>query len=144
MPASVSFAAELGGEGGPDPLIREALADRPATGPEAGLSGIGCDVEPIEDGLRITATLRLPPTGGPETVVFEPRAGAVWVSEAQVTRAGGTLIATADLVPDIGATASPEPQPYDRDRAGPGPRGRNHRMPRPLIISAAGAPPAAA
>lgn len=102
VPASVSIAAELGGEGGPDPLIREALADRPATGPEAGLSGIGCDVEPIEDGLRITATLALPPTGGPETVVFEPRAGAVWVSEAQVTRAGGTLIATADLVPDSG------------------------------------------
>jgi DsbC/DsbD-like thiol-disulfide interchange protein len=104
MPASVSFAGELAGTGSPDPLIRAALAERPATGPEAGLAGIGCEVEPIEDGLRITARLVLPPTGGSETVVFEPQAGAVWVSESQVTRQGGTLVATADLVPDSGET----------------------------------------
>lgn len=102
VPASVNFTAELSGKGAPDPLIRAALADRPSTGPEAGLAAIGCMVEQIEDGLRITATLALPPTGGPETVVFEPRAGAVWVSESQVTRSGGTLVASADLVPDSG------------------------------------------
>lgn len=102
VPASVSLFAELDGKGGPDPLIRAALDDRPETGTEAGLSGIDCAVEPIEDGLRITATLALPSVGGAETVVFEPRAGAVWVSESQVSRAGNILTATADLVPDAG------------------------------------------
>ncbi len=111
VPASVSFAAELAGLGGPDPAIRAALADRPETSTEAGLSGIGCEVEPIADGLRITATLALPPVGGTETVVFEPHAGSVWVSEAEVSRAGGLLIASADLVPDSG-----EPLMLNRSR----------------------------
>jgi hypothetical protein len=70
---------------------------------EAGLDRIGCEIVPIEDGVRITATLRLPPTGGAETVVFEPRAGAVWVSEAEVRREGRVLMASADMVPENGA-----------------------------------------
>lgn len=103
VPATVSFAGHIPAGGQPDAAIRAALADRPATPSEAGLDRIGCRVEPIEDGLRVTATLALPPTGGPETVVFEPQAGAVWVSEAAVSRAGGVLSASADLVHESGA-----------------------------------------
>lgn len=103
VPAAVSFRADLGQSGASDPVIARALADRPSTASEAGLDRIGCEIEPIEDGVRITATLRLPPTGGPETVVFEPRAGAVWVSEAEVRREGRVLMASADMVPENGA-----------------------------------------
>ncbi len=102
VPAAVTFATEIVTTGRPDPAVRAALADRPATGSEAGLTQIGCVVEPIEDGLRITASLLLPSTGGAETVVFEPRSGAVWVSEADVTRKDGLLTASADLVSDGG------------------------------------------
>jgi DsbC/DsbD-like thiol-disulfide interchange protein len=101
VPAAVTFRADLGHDSRSDPAIAAALADRPDTGAEAGLNAIGCTVEPIADGLRITATMTLPPTGGNETVVFEPSA-AVWVSEAEVSRQGNLLMASADLVPESG------------------------------------------
>jgi DsbC/DsbD-like thiol-disulfide interchange protein len=103
MPASLSVDALVAGKGAPDPAISAALADRPQTGREAGLGGIACTVQPISDGLRLTASMRLPPTGGAEAVVFEPGRGAVWVSEAVVTRQGDTLTAEADLVPETAA-----------------------------------------
>ncbi len=102
VPATVALATHIEGAGQAHPDIRTALANRPSTASEAGLAGIGCAVDPIADGLRLTATLSLPDTGGAETVVFEPTAGAIWVSEATVTRAGGLLTASADLVADSG------------------------------------------
>jgi DsbC/DsbD-like thiol-disulfide interchange protein len=103
MPATMTIDARIAGSGAPDPVIRAALADKPLSGAEAGLDAIACTVEPIADGLRLTASLRLPPTGGAETVVFEPGRTAVWVSEAEVERQGGTLLARADLVAESGA-----------------------------------------
>jgi DsbC/DsbD-like thiol-disulfide interchange protein len=102
LPAALSFTAEIGGAGAADPVIRAALADRPATAAEGGLGTIGCSVEPIADGLRVTARIALPATGGPETVVFEPGPAPIWVSQAVVSRSGGTLTATADLVSNSG------------------------------------------
>lgn len=110
VPAAVSFSAQVNSGGRSDPMIKAALADRPATPHEAGLAAIGCTVEPIEDGLRVTATLALPPTGGAETVVFEPNAGSVWVSDALVQRAAGVLTASADLVAETG-------KPFALDRS---------------------------
>lgn len=111
IPAALSFDALLDGAGNPDPLIDAALADRPITAGQAGLAGIGCAVDPIRDGLRITATMDLPPAGGEETVVFESATSGIWVSESAATRQGGTLIAAADLVPPDGA-------PFALDRSG--------------------------
>jgi DsbC/DsbD-like thiol-disulfide interchange protein len=111
MPATLTLEAEIGGMGGPDAAIRAALQSRPASGAEAGLTGISCTVEPISDGLRLTATLRLPSTGGEETVVFEPGRSAVWVSDATVSRQGGKITASSDLVSETGA-----PFALDRSR----------------------------
>lgn len=111
MPATLTLEAQITGKGGPDAAIRAALNDRPASGSEAGLTAIACTVEPISDGLRLTATLRLPPTGGAETVVFEPGRSAVWVSDATVTRQGGKIVASSDLVSESGA-----PFALDRSR----------------------------
>jgi len=102
MPAELAFQATLSGPGAPDPAIRAALNDRPATGAEAGLGRIGCEVEPISDGVRVTAQLALPPTGGKETVVFEPGHSSVWVSDTIVSRTGRQLVASADFVADDG------------------------------------------
>ncbi|MCA3452947.1 MAG: hypothetical protein IOC92_12375 [Rhodobacter sp.] len=98
MPAALTLRTQISGPGAPDAAIRAALDDRPSTPAEAGLDGIGCTAEPITDGLRLTARLALPPTGGVETVVFEPGPASIWVSEAVVSREGTHLIATADLV----------------------------------------------
>lgn len=100
MPASLQFDSTVGGRGAPDARIVAALENRPLTGREAGLASISCEVEPISDGLRVTARMDLPPTGGAETVVIEPNRADVWVSEAAVDRKGRRLTASADLVPD--------------------------------------------
>jgi DsbC/DsbD-like thiol-disulfide interchange protein len=111
MPATLTLSAEITGKGAPDPAIRSALDDRPTNGAEAGLTAISCTVEPISDGLRLTATLRMPSTGGAETVVFEPGRSAVWVSDATVSRKGGKITASSDLVSETGA-----PFALDRSR----------------------------
>lgn len=102
MPAALSFQGQISGPGAPDAAIRAALDARPANAAEAGLVAIGCTVEPIADGLRITARLALPPTGGQETVVFEPGQSPIWVSESVVSRKGQHLVATADFVSNDG------------------------------------------
>lgn len=111
IPASLAFDATVTGKGAPDPLIAAALDDRPISAQQAGLSGIGCQVDPIADGLRITASIQLPAPGGEETVVFESATAGIWVSESAATRQGGTLTAAADLVPPNGA-------PFALDRSG--------------------------
>lgn len=67
-----------------------------------------CHIEPIADGLRLTATLAVPSQGGDEWTVFEVLGGDVWVSEPELNRHGDALTATADLVP-------PEAAPFDLD-----------------------------
>lgn len=99
MPASLHLQTEATAPGTPDPAIRAALAARPETPGEAGVSGVGCTVEPIADGLRLTAVIQLPALGGTETVAVETADPTVWVSESVSERSGGQLLAVADLVP---------------------------------------------
>jgi hypothetical protein len=94
----------------PDDAIRAALKSRPRSADEAGLAGISCTVDPIADGLRLTATLDLPERGA-EIVVFETRDLSVWVAEAVTTRSGSMLTAVTELVTGSGA-------PFALDRSG--------------------------
>lgn len=103
VPAEVTVTAVVAGAGAPDPAIRAALADRPASAAEAGLRAIRCVVEPIADGLRLTADLVLPPVGGTETVVIEAGPSDLWIAPATVTRDGTRLRAVTEMVPPDGA-----------------------------------------
>jgi DsbC/DsbD-like thiol-disulfide interchange protein len=76
-----------------------ALSDRPLTAVEAGAGRATCSVEPIADGLRVTVSVDIPSTGNDETIVLEHRHPDIWVSESVTRREGGTLRATADVVP---------------------------------------------
>lgn len=104
IPAALTLSADLDLLGAPDATIRAALADRPATASEAGLRAIRCTVDPLADGLRLTAELVLPALGGDETTVFETPDPSVWVSGARTERQGDRLVAVADMV---GPTAAP-------------------------------------
>lgn len=97
---SVNLPAQLQG---PSPAITRALEMRPDTGAQAGVGQVRCDVEPIADGLRLTARMALPSVGRNEVAVIETSDQSVWISEAATTRRGNTLTATADLVPSDGA-----------------------------------------
>lgn len=111
VPASLKLDVLLDGPGAPDALIDTALAAVPQTAAQAGLSDIGCSVDPIDDGLRVTARIEIPQLGPDETVVFESGMSGVWVSESESDRAGGTLVAASDMVPPNGA-------PFALDRSG--------------------------
>ncbi|MFV0246097.1 MAG: protein-disulfide reductase DsbD domain-containing protein [Qingshengfaniella sp.] len=100
LPLTLDFAADLpatrSGDG--TAAIRAALKARPTPGAAPAL----CALEPIEDGLRITATLQAPSQGTGETVVFEPGQRDLWVSETQVSRTSHTVTASAEIVPPEG------------------------------------------
>ena len=110
MPAMIELQTRLDPPGKPDAAIKAALAAQPAAGKEAGLVSAKCQIEPIADGLRVTATLTLPAQGGTEAVAFETADPRVWVSESQTHRQGTTLVASAELV-------GPGGQPFALDRS---------------------------
>ena len=110
MPAQLSLAEELQPPGAEDPGIKSALARRPVPAGQAGVSRVACTVDPIRDGLRLTARVLLPDPGLTEVVAFETGDPAVWVSEAVSQREGGELISVTDLVPPSG-------QPFVLDRS---------------------------
>lgn len=103
LPASLSLSTDLTLPGAPDPAIRAALAQRAATPAEAGVTGIACAVEPIADGLRLTASIRVPGSGRNEVVAFETADPSIWIAESIERRDGGSLIAVTELVDRSGA-----------------------------------------
>lgn len=110
VPVSLQLGADLPRGGASDPVIHAALADQPIAAKAAGLSGIRCQVEPIRDGLRLTAQIDLP--GGAEDVaVFETADPELWVSESETRRDGERLVSTSDLIPARGG-----PVALDRSR----------------------------
>jgi DsbC/DsbD-like thiol-disulfide interchange protein len=111
LPASLGIAGLAAPDGRDSADIKAALAARPTSGKSAGLNGIQCEIAPIDDGLRVTARLDMPPIGAQETVIFEAGLPGVWVSHAQSQRSGNLLTATVDMVGQSGA-------PFALDRSG--------------------------
>lgn len=109
MPAALNLHLDTSGPGAAveDPRISAALARLP----QVAHGHVDCKVEPIADGLRVTARFDLPGLGTPQAVVMEPAEDDVWVSDALLAHQDGALTAAADLVP--GAA-----QPFDLDRSG--------------------------
>lgn len=103
VPAELDLSADLVAPGVSDPAIAAALAARPVSAREAGLALIRCAVDPIADGLRITATMDIPRVGATETVVFETGQADIWVSPASATRSGNQLVSVTELVAPTGA-----------------------------------------
>ena len=66
------------------------------------MSSVTCTVEPIPDGIRLTARIVMPPIGRDEVAVLEMPDPAIWVSEAEMSRDAGTLVAVAEMVPPSG------------------------------------------
>lgn len=91
-----------------DPRIRLALDRQPAGRADAGLVEVRCDIEPISDGMRVTAQFEMPALGTDELAVVEAADPAIWVSSAVSKRSGDVLTAVADLVP-------PSVQSFDLD-----------------------------
>ncbi len=117
VPVQLSLRAELTGPGAADPAIAAALAAEPS--PRPGVAH--CAAEPIRDGVRVTAHIDLPAAPG-EVALLELRSTPMWVSDPQISREGGQLVASAEFVPE-------NAQPF----------ALNHDDLRITVVSAAGA-----
>jgi DsbC/DsbD-like thiol-disulfide interchange protein len=111
VPMTLSVKAALSeGAASTDPVIAAALADAPMGASQAGVGAVTCAVEPISDGLRVTARIDMPKLGAGEAAVMELADPRIWVSEADLSRDGDTLTAVAELVP-------PNAAPFALDRS---------------------------
>ena len=74
VPVTLRLSQDLPlGETRRDPQIVSALASRPASAQEAGVTDVHCTVSPMEGGLQLTAELRMPRIGRDEIAVVEIR-----------------------------------------------------------------------
>jgi len=111
VPVTLRFSGELAPDRAQrDARILAAIGDRPETAAEAGAGHVRCEVQPISDGMRIEASMALPPLGRNEFAVFELPDRAVWIGSSETRRRGGTLIASAEMVP-------PEARPFSLSRS---------------------------
>jgi len=103
MPHSLDIDATLTrGQTAPVAAIAAALAEAPYSAREAGVRAAICTLRPTADGMRIEARLNLPAEARGDGAVIEPGVPGVWVSEAQVARQGGWLVASSELVQTTG------------------------------------------
>ena len=96
--ANKALIAEHGNE-----LFSLARENGVIIGYEAGVAGGTCRIAPTEDGLRVTAVLRVPPAGAGEALVIEAGDPGVWVSEPEISREGDILTAEAEMIAQGGA-----------------------------------------
>ena len=110
VPVSLDLAGDLPAPGAPDPLIAAAIEARPVAAEAAGVASVTCTVEPIADGIRLTASVVMPAIGRDEAAILELADPTIWISEAETRRDGGILHATAEMVP-------PNARPFAIDRS---------------------------
>ncbi len=110
IPVHVSIQSDLSGDGG-NHMIRASLADQPQAARAAGVGRVVCEVEPIDDGLRLSVRIDHTAKTPSDFAVVELPDPSIWVSEAALHRDGNTLVAVADLVPPTG-------KPFPLERAG--------------------------
>ena len=103
VPVTLTFDRLLPPGGDMNSAITAALINQPLTQADAGVGKVTCAIEPIRDGLRLTAAFDIAQSGPSEVVVIESGDAQIWVSEAQTTRNGSQLRATADMVHVSGA-----------------------------------------
>ena len=96
-----------------DGRIAAALADQPLNRDEAGVRGVSCAIEPLDDGLRLTAVIDMPRLGRDEEVVIETADPTLWVSDGPATRTNAGLSTTVDIIP-----AEMKPFPLERSTLG--------------------------
>ncbi|MDW3224956.1 MAG: protein-disulfide reductase DsbD family protein [Paracoccaceae bacterium] len=105
VPHSLTLEAMLDSAGTkPTPSIAAALAARPYSAREAGVTSATCRIEPTKDGLRIEARVTAPSAGGQEVMVIEPGLRDVWVSEAITRRTGNDVVAVSEMIHVDGGT----------------------------------------
>ena len=111
IPASFTFRVSLDAVSEHDGTINNALSRVPQAITASQFGQIECGIEPISDGLRVTARILGESLGGDEVAVMEYADASIWVSQTQVDRKGNHLAVAADFV-------APDGLPFPLERNG--------------------------
>lgn len=111
IPVTLNASATLlAGSSPRDPALVAALNNRPMSASAAGVRSVDCAIQPISDGLELTATVTMPRLGANEETVIELADPTVWVSRPSDERKRGAITTTSELV-------APSGQPFSLDRS---------------------------
>ena len=124
VPSELSFDHRLDPGAGRNPAIVAALASRPYSAGEAGVSSATCSLTPTPYGIRIEARIAMPSAGGDEVAVIEPGTPHLMAGETTAQRSGGVLTASTEFMP---ATRS-SPTAIDRSKLRITVLGRSHSV----------------
>lgn len=107
VPSELSFDHQLDAGATRNPAIVAALASRPYSAREAGVSASTCRLKPTKYGIEVEARITMPSAGGTEVAVIEAGSPHLFAGATTTRRRGGTLIATSELLPaNVGALPS--------------------------------------
>ena len=91
IPVDLSLRVVANGAGKQDAMIASALTRRPKAVSTAGLETMVCNVTPDKRGIRLSASLQMPPQGTEEFVLIEMMGSAMPARALPTERLGDTL-----------------------------------------------------
>ncbi|MDE4134260.1 protein-disulfide reductase DsbD family protein [Phaeobacter sp. QD34_3] len=99
VPSELKFDHRLQPEARRNPAIVAALASRPYSAAEAGVTSATCSLTPGRYGLKVEARIQMPSAGGEELAVIEPGTPHLVAGETSARRSGGFLLASTEFLP---------------------------------------------
>lgn len=97
IPSELSFDHRPDPNATRNPVIAAAIAARPFTAKEAGVTAATCHLQPGSYGLEVEARVTMPSAGGQEVAIIESGIPTMIAGETETQRSGGQLIARAEL-----------------------------------------------
>lgn len=124
VPSELRFDHRLDADAGRNPAIVAALASRPYSASEAGVTSATCSLRPGRYGIEVEARITMPSAGGEEVAVIEPGTPHMIAGETQTERRGGILLASTEFLPSTEGT----PAAIDRSNLRITILGRSHAV----------------
>jgi DsbC/DsbD-like thiol-disulfide interchange protein len=97
IPTELAFTHRPNPEATRNPVIAAALAARPFSAEEAGVTAATCRLKPGAYGLKVEARVTMPSAGGSEIAVIESGSTDIVAGETTAERSGGQIIARTEL-----------------------------------------------
>jgi DsbC/DsbD-like thiol-disulfide interchange protein len=104
VPSELSFDHQLDSAAPRNPAIVAAIASRPFSAREAGVSASTCRLKPTKYGIEVEARITMPSAGGTEVAVIEAGSPHLFAGTTTTRRSGATLVATSELMPTRAGT----------------------------------------
>ncbi len=124
VPSELRFDHRVDTDADRNPVIVAALASRPYSASEAGVTSATCSLRPGQFGIEVQARITMPSAGGDEVAVIEPGTPHMIAGETRTERRGGTLLASTEFLPATNGT----PAAIDRSHLRITVLGRSHAV----------------